>query len=164
VGIGAREDRSPHVPDDSWKEAAADQDMWRGMLRRATLAIEEEHKQEYQRAHDRRCWAATSDEFQCSIRKRKCRSRAGHESLSEKRLKLIMDSQRRLRRTAKYKYMYISTDDGKINTNIYAKPAFFFAFVFVCLFSGYVLSRFSRKQPQQCNNKKLVNESTHSSF
>ena len=41
---------------------------------------------------------------------------------------------------------------------------FLLLLLFVCLFSGYVLSRFSRKQPQQCNNKKLVNESTHSTF
>ena len=41
---------------------------------------------------------------------------------------------------------------------------FSFLFLFVCLFFGYALSRFSRKQPQQCDNKKLVNESTYSAF
>ena len=65
------------VPHDTWEEAAADRDKWRGMLRRATLAIEEEHKQEYHRAHDQRPSAATSDKFQCSICKQSCRSQAG---------------------------------------------------------------------------------------
>ena len=39
---------------------------------------------------------------------------------------------------------------------------FLFSFcLFVCLFFAYVLSIFSRKQPQQCNHKKLVNQYTH---
>ena len=38
---------------------------------------------------------------------------------------------------------------------------FLFCFsLFVALFFTYVLSTFSRKQPQQCNNKKQVNQST----
>ena len=62
---------------DTWEEAAADRDKWRGMLERATFATEEEHKQEYQRTHDRRQLRPVTS-FMC---KQSCRSRAGLQAL-----------------------------------------------------------------------------------
>ena len=54
------------VSHDTWKLEAALKAKWRGLLRKATLAVEEQRQQEYQRAHARRHSAATSSSFQCN--------------------------------------------------------------------------------------------------
>ena len=55
------------ISHDIWKEEEAAQRVkWRGLLRKATSAIEEQRQQEYQRAHVQRYSAATSRSFQCN--------------------------------------------------------------------------------------------------
>ena len=66
------------ISHDTWEEEEAAQRVkWRGLLRKATSAVEEQHQQEYQRAHAHRHSAATSSSFQCKNYQRYCRSRAG---------------------------------------------------------------------------------------
>ena len=66
------------ISHDTWEEEEAAQRVkWRGLLRKATSAVEEQRQQEYQRAHARRQSAATSSSFQCNKCQRYCRSRAG---------------------------------------------------------------------------------------
>ena len=65
------------IPHDTWKEEELQKVKWRGLLRKAMSAVEEQRQQEYQRAHDRRHSAATLGIFQCNNCQRYCRSRAG---------------------------------------------------------------------------------------
>ena len=62
---------------DTWKEEALQKFKWRGLLRKATSAVEEQRQQEYQRLHDRSHSAATLGIFQCSNCQRYRRSHAG---------------------------------------------------------------------------------------
>ena len=64
------------ISHDTWEEAAQ-RVKWRGVLRKATSAVEEQRQQEYQRAHARRHSAATSSSFLCNNCQSCCRSRAG---------------------------------------------------------------------------------------
>ena len=52
------------IPHDTWEEEALQKVKWRGLLRKATSAVEEQCQQEYQRQHDRRLSAATLGIFQ----------------------------------------------------------------------------------------------------
>ena len=54
------------ISHDTWEEEAAQRVKWRGLLRKATSAVEEQRQQEYQRAHAQRHSAATSSSFQCN--------------------------------------------------------------------------------------------------
>ena len=66
------------ISHDTWEEEKAAQRVkCRGLLRKATSAVEEQRQQEYQRAHVRRHSAATSSSFQCNNCQRYCRSRVG---------------------------------------------------------------------------------------
>ena len=51
------------ISHDTWEEEAGQRVEWRGLLRKATSAVEEQCQQEYQRAHARRHSAATSSNF-----------------------------------------------------------------------------------------------------
>ena len=64
------------ISPDTWEEAAQ-RVKWRGLLRKATSAVEEQRQKEYQCAHARRHSAATSSSFQSNKCQRYCRSRAG---------------------------------------------------------------------------------------
>ena len=55
------------ISHDTWDEESAQRVKWRGLLRKATLAVEGQRQQEYQRAHVRRHSAATSSSFQCKL-------------------------------------------------------------------------------------------------
>ena len=44
--------RHMKIPHDTWEEEALQRAKWRGLLRKATSAVEEQRQQEYQRAHD----------------------------------------------------------------------------------------------------------------
>ena len=46
------------IPHDTWEEEALQRAKWRGLLRKAMSAVEEQRQQEYQHAHDRRHSAA----------------------------------------------------------------------------------------------------------
>ena len=72
-----RHTKKTGISHDTWEEEAVQKVKWPGLLRKATLAAEEQRQQEYQRAHVRRHWAATSSSFQCNNCQRYCRSRAG---------------------------------------------------------------------------------------
>ena len=91
---------------DTWKEEALQKAKWRGLLRKATSAVEELRQQEYQRAHDRRHSAATLSIFQCNnlsaLLQIPSRSDRPHESLFELGLNSTQtqDSHLRQRRTA----------------------------------------------------------------
>ena len=65
------------ISHDTCEEEAAQRVKWRGLLRKATSAVEEQRQQEYQRAHACRHSAATSSSFQCNNCQRYCRSGAG---------------------------------------------------------------------------------------
>ena len=65
------------ISNDTWEEEAVQRIKWRGLLRKATSAVEGQRQQEYQRAHVRRHSTATSSSFQCNNRQRYCGSRAG---------------------------------------------------------------------------------------
>ena len=62
---------------DTWEKDAVQRVKWRGLLRKATSAVEDQRQQEYQRAHVRQHSAATLSSFQCNNCQRYCRSRAG---------------------------------------------------------------------------------------
>ena len=64
------------ISHDTWEEAVQ-RVKWRGLLRKATSAVEEQRQQEYQCAHVRRHSEATSSSFQCNNCQCYCRSRAG---------------------------------------------------------------------------------------
>ena len=64
------------ISHDTWEEEAVQRVKWRGQLRKATSAVEEQRQQEYQRAHVRHS-AATSSSFQCNNCQCYRRSRAG---------------------------------------------------------------------------------------
>lgn len=65
------------IPHDTWEDEALQRDKWRGLLRKATSAIEEVRQDEYQRAHERRHSLIASSNFRCNNCQRYCRSRAG---------------------------------------------------------------------------------------
>ena len=92
------------ISHDTWEEEAVQRVKWRGPLRKATSPVEEQRQQEYQRAHVRRHWAATSSSFQCNNCQRYCRSRAGltaHMTACLRQASTqIQDSHLRQRRTA----------------------------------------------------------------
>ena len=54
------------ISSETWEEEAVQRVKWRGLLRKSTLAVEEQHQQEYQRAHVQRHSAANSNSFQCN--------------------------------------------------------------------------------------------------
>ena len=71
-----RHTKKTGISHDTWEEAAQ-KVKWRGLLRKATSAVEEQRQQEYYRTHVRLHSAATSNSFQCNNSQRYCRSRAG---------------------------------------------------------------------------------------
>ena len=72
-----RHTKKTGISRDTWEEEAPQRVKWRGLLRKATSAVEEQRQQEYYRAHVRQHSAATSNSFQCNNSQRYCRSRAG---------------------------------------------------------------------------------------
>ena len=64
------------ISHDTWQEEAVQRVKWRGLLRKATSAVEQQRQLEYQRAHVRRHSADTSSSFQCNNCQRYCNSRA----------------------------------------------------------------------------------------
>ena len=92
------------ISHDTWEEEAVQRVKWRGLLRKATSAVEEQRQQEYQLVHVRRHSAATSSSFQCYNCQRYYRSRAGMTAHTRACLRLastkVQDSHLQLRRTA----------------------------------------------------------------
>ena len=92
------------ISNDTWEEEAVQRIKRRGLLRKATSAVEGQPQQEYQRAHVRRHSTATSSSSQCNNRQRHCGSRAGLTAHTRACLRQaatqIQDSHVRQRRTA----------------------------------------------------------------
>ena len=92
------------ISNDTWEEEAVQRIKQRGLLRKATSAVEGQPQQEYQRAHVRRHSTATSSSSQCNNRQRHCGSRAGLTAHTRACLRQaatqIQDSHVRQRRTA----------------------------------------------------------------
>ena len=65
------------IPPNTWEVDASDRPKWKGILKKATLAVEEARTREYQQAHNRRHLPVSSDCFKCEKCDQYCRSRAG---------------------------------------------------------------------------------------